>query len=502
MDCLQAALSANLAAIVIRSCRARHLHISPTISNVLEFRKMKKALVTFTSRVTLILVLLVGTIPVVPAQSFSGLDKERVKGMLNVIKGDLKKNYYDATFRGIDIDARFKEAEQKISASDSLGQGYGVIAQVLSEFNDSHLYFLPPARPARADYGWQMMMIRDEAYIYAIRPGSDAESKGLKLGDRVLKVDGFAPTRDNMWKMMYRYHTLRPQAGIKVVVQTGDEQPRELDLKAKIIQGKRLLTYDFTGQGSVDDIEFVLRNSDKLDHHNRHRYIESENAFIWKMPQFDLADEQVDDLMNKAEKRKALLLDLRGNPGGAIKTLQRMIGNLFDHDVKIADIKRRKETKPLIAKTRGSGFSGKLVVLIDSKSASCSELLARIVQLEKRGTVIGDRSAGAVMIARGYSYEMGGDSVISYGATITDADAIMTDGKSLEHVGVTPDESSLPSGAELAAKRDPVLSKAAALVGVELSAEKAGTLFPIEWLTLTSRALSIYKPVFLAIAMQ
>ena len=58
-------------------------------------------------------------------------------------------------------------------------------------------------------------------------------------------------------------------------------------------------------------------------------------------------------------------------------------------------------------------------MLIDSKSGSCSELLARIVQLEKRGTVIGDRSAGAVMIATAYSYEMGGDAVISYGVTIT-----------------------------------------------------------------------------------
>ena len=463
---------------------------------------MKKPFFNLTLAVGFIGVCLISAAPSVSAQSFSGLDKDRVKGMLNVIKGEIKKNYYDATFRGIDIDARFKEAEQKISSSESLSQGYGIIAQVLSEFNDSHLYFLPPPRPARADYGWQMMAIGDQAYIYAIKPGSDAESKGLKLGDRVLKVDGFAPTRDNMWKMIYRYHTLRPQAGIKVVVQTGDEQPRELDLKAKIIQGKRLLTYDFTGQGSVDDIELVLRNSDKLDHHNRHRYIEAGDAFIWKMPRFNLSDDEVDDLMNKASKHKALILDLRGNPGGLIKTLQRMVGNLFDHDVKIADIKRRKETKPLIAKTRGTGFSGKLVVLIDSRSGSCSELLARVVQLEKRGTVIGDRSAGAVMIARGYSYEMGGDAVISYGVTITDADAIMTDGKSLEHVGVTPDEPSLPSGPELAAQRDPVLSKAAALVGIELSAEKAGKLFPIEWLTLTSRARSIRESMFLAIAMQ
>jgi C-terminal processing protease CtpA/Prc len=68
-----------------------------------------------------------------------------------------------------------------------------------------------------------------------------------------------------------------------------------------------------------------------------------------------------------------------------------------------------------------------------------------------------------------------------YGASITNADVIMSDGKSLEHVGVTPDELLLPTAADLAAKRDPVLSRAAALVGMQLAPEKAGAMFPIEW---------------------
>ena len=58
---------------------------------------------------------------------------------------------------------------------------------------------------------------------------------------------------------------------------------------------------------------------------------------------------------------------------------------------------------------------------------------------------------------------------------------IMTDGKSLEGVGVTPDELLLPAAADLAAKRDPVLTRAAALVGFELPPDKAGAMFPIEY---------------------
>jgi C-terminal processing protease CtpA/Prc len=159
-----------------------------------------------------------------------------------------------------------------------------------------------------------------------------------------------------------------------------------------------------------------------------------------------------------------------------------MIGNLVDHDVKIGELKRRKENKPLLAKTRGKdGFSGQLVIMIDSKSGSSSELLARIIQLEKRGSVIGDHSAGAVMRARIYSYQSGADVQIFYGASITDADIIMTDGKSLENTGVTPDELLLPTAEDLAAGRDPVMVRAAAIVGIQLEPLKAGKMFPVQW---------------------
>ncbi len=103
-----------------------------------------------------------------------------------------------------------------------------------------------------------------------------------------------------------------------------------------------------------------------------------------------------------------------------------------------------------------------------------------MVQLEKRGSVLGDHSSGAVMESRPYQHEIVGTGIY-YGAFITHTDLIMTDGKSLEHVGVTPDEVMLPTADDLAQGRDPVLAHAVDTLGGKISPEAAGKLFPYEW---------------------
>jgi carboxyl-terminal processing protease len=182
------------------------------------------------------------------------------------------------------------------------------------------------------------------------------------------------------------------------------------------------------------------------------------------------------------DSSKSLILDLRGNGGGYELTLVQLLGHFFDRKVKVGDIKRRTEVKPLHSnKLGGTPYQGKLIVLLDSESASASELFARTIQIEKRGIVLGDRSSGSVMRSKRHVHEIGAFGVVFFGASITDADVIMTDGSSLEHIGVVPDELLLPTGEDLAATRDPVLARALELAGVKMSPEKAGTLFPREW---------------------
>lgn len=207
------------------------------------------------------------------------------------------------------------------------------------------------------------------------------------------------------------------------------------------------------------------------------------DVIIWNMPTFAFEPEQVDDLVNNHVKDgNSLVLDLRGNPGGYVVTLEKLAGYFFDQNVKIADLKGRKEMKPQQAKSKGNkAFKGKVIVLINSQSSSAAEIFARLMQIEKRGFVVGDRSAGAVMQSRSYGQKSGVNTVILYGISVTNADVIISDGKSLEKVGVIPDETLLPTGEDMAAGRDRVLARAVELAGGKISPEQAGRLFPIQW---------------------
>jgi len=413
------------------------------------------------------------------SQSFSSQDRDRGVTMLKIIKDDINKHYYDPAFHGIDLEARFKLAESKLKLTKSNAEIFGVIAQVLLDFNDSHTAFIPPQRQSAVEYGWLMKMFGDNGYVTEVKPHSDAEAQGLKSGDQVLSIDGIRPTRANTWIFYYLYYSLAPRPLIRLVVQSpGEPAPRPLEVKAKIQLNKR--TLDLTDTIDLNKFE---REQDDDELKSAHRFSAfGDDLIIWKMPQFDLTRDQVDAQIDRVKKHRALILDLRGNFGGAEETLLRLIGNLCDHDVTVGELKRRKETKPMLAKTRGEGaFKGKLLVLVDSESASASEVLARVVQLEKRGVVLGDRSSGKVMRSRVYPHEMGVDTVILYGANITDADIIMSDGISLEGAGVTPNMVLLPGATNLRDHEDPVLSSAASLLGVKLDAGAAGKLFPFKW---------------------
>lgn len=464
--------------------------------------------------VALLLLLMVGTLQRARAQGFDKDDIKRGREILKIIKESIKENYYDKTFRGVDLDARFKEADEMIKKADSNGQIFGVIAHTLLFLNDSHTYFVPPGRVAHIDYGWQVQMIGDACYIVAVKPGSDAERKGLKAGDTVHFIGGMKPTREDLWKIQYLYGALRPQTRVQLVVQSPGAQPREVSVQSQVFEpgkddfwavvfgGKYSSEEESEEEGDAGG-EDGEKDKDKEKAKKKEKEKERElkraplsahlftdlggDTFIWKMPRFNLTKDEVDEIMKRAANHKSFILDMRGNGGGYQVTMLRLIGHFFDRDVKVGDLIGRKGKKELVAKSVGNKvFKGQLVVLVDSKSGSAAELVARVAQLEKRGVVLGDRTAGAVMEGRRGLYPVFEERVAMikgtfFSLSVTSADVIMTDGKSLEHTGVTPDTLALPKPEDLAARRDPVLAQALSLVGIKLDAEKAGALFPSMW---------------------
>ena len=399
-------------------------------------------------------------------------ERDEVLQMLSNISDDVKKHYYDPKLHGIDWGANIKSFQQRIDNAASLNRGLSEVAAALDVLNDSHTFFLPPPRPYKHDYGWRIRMIGQKCYVTAVRPESDAEKKGVKRGDEVVSIYGIAPARDNLWKMNFVHDVLRPQPSLRASLLSPNGEKKDVEIEAKIRQLPR------TG-----DMWEYVRDLQNLEDLSRFRYHNLESGgMILKFPAFAFTPGQIDKVMKKARNEQAFIMDLRGIAGGSVETLKEFLRNFFNHEVKICDRLTRDGTKPMLAKSGGKeAFAGKLIVLVDSGSASASEIFARVVQLEKRGSVIGDRSAGAVMEARRYEHQIGLDRVSFYGASITDADLIMADGMSLERVGVTPDELLIPTGADLAAGRDPVMARAVELAGGKIAPEAAGKLFTFEW---------------------
>lgn len=411
-------------------------------------------------------------------QKMNSTDMDEARQMLRDARDAVKKNYYDTKYHGVDLDARYQQFDERIKSSPDLNNGMRMVAAFLSGLKDSHTFFIPPQRPYQIDTGFRIELVGDNAFISRVRPGTDAMAK-VHPGDQVMAYDTYSVNRTDFHDLSYTFNNLMPQPRTQLDLRDPDGNPRQVMVDSKMKQGKKTLDFA-TGA----DIEKYIRQEEDEDHTVRQRYIEMGDIMIWKMPEFDMSEDDVDHMFGIVRKHKSLILDLRGNPGGAVVTLERMVGNVFDHDVKIADrVGRKSDLKPQQARTvGGNAFTGPIIVLVDSESASAAELFARVMQLEKRGTVLGDKTSGSVMEARDYGYQQGMDTVIAYGFSVTEADLIMKDGASLEHVGVTPDQLVLPTGRDLANGQDPVLAQAVTIAGGKIDPATAGKMFPYEWL--------------------
>ena len=86
-------------------------------------------------------------------------------------------------------------------------------------------------------------MVGDDCVVTHVHPKSDAEAKGLKVGDKLVAIDGFRPTRKNLWQMDYRYQTVAPTAKVTMtLLSPGDEKPHVLEIQTKISKTTSLVS--------------------------------------------------------------------------------------------------------------------------------------------------------------------------------------------------------------------------------------------------------------------
>ena len=175
------------------------------------------------------------------AQQLTRIERSRGFTMLDVVRQDIEKNYFDSAYGGIDLKAVFDSARARIEAADRLEQVLGAIANATLALNDSHTAFVPPRLTYGAEYGFDMRFVGDTCRIVSVKPGSDAEAKGMRIGDALLAVGGIALTRKNLWQFLYAVNAIQPRAGLVLSLQSPRGPLREVYARAKVIERRRIV---------------------------------------------------------------------------------------------------------------------------------------------------------------------------------------------------------------------------------------------------------------------
>lgn len=214
-------------------------------------------------------------------------------------------------------------------------------------------------------------------------PGTPAYKAGIKAGDRIVEIDGKATSEfgegkemDTAVKMMRGI----PGSPVKVtVVHMGSEEPVALELNRAIIKTPTVLGDHYEANG---EWSYFVEGADKIGYIRLTHFSRNSAA-------------EVEDALKTLQKQgmKALILDLRFNPGGLLSSAT-AISDLFVEDGVIVSTKGRNTDEQVATATKEGTYTGfPMVVLVNRYSASASEIVA-CLQDHKRALVVGERSWG------------------------------------------------------------------------------------------------------------
>ncbi len=233
--------------------------------------------------------------------------------------------------------------------------------------------------------GVEFHVQQDTIMVVAAVSGGPSEQLGIRSGDRIVSVEGKNVAGIQISNTQVT-QMLRGPSGTKVKVGIYRRGNTKL-IEYTITRGK-IPVFSIDVSYMLDDKTGYI----KVSHFAEHTYEEYIDAFTGL----------------KEKGLQSLVLDLRGNPGGYLKTAIQIAdeflpeGNLIVYTQGHA---RPKET--FNSSARGFFEKGKLIVLIDEGSASASEIVTGAVQDWDRATVVGRRSFGKGLVQEQSSFPDG-----------------------------------------------------------------------------------------------
>lgn len=392
----------------------------------------------------------------------TNVERGRMEDILNIVSKDVQKNFYDPTLKGLDWPALTEQARQRIRSADHTGAMIGAISALLYQLHDSHTVFIPPGRTVHALYGFKAKPFANDILVYELEKDGAASKAGLQLGDEIVAVDNLNAARPTFFDMMRYLLVLDPQLDLRVEIADG--------ASSKVVRIPT--TLEPHPKQSFLDYNEIMRAIDAQKHF--YSFKDYDNGIVYlNLRTFLVPPAEMGAMAGKAKNAKAVVLDLRGNGGGVLDAMTDLLGRFTREPFEMGKAASRDKSEPIRVKPVSPLISSPVFVLIDSASASGSEMFARSMQLHKRAIVIGDRSSGRVNRARVFWEEIGAYERVAFGTEIAVSRVIMENGEELENRGVTPDEFCIPTPADLRAEKDPCLERALTLARSATSVSQA-----------------------------
>ncbi len=279
------------------------------------------------------------------------------------------------------VDVINKEYVDSVNAKDLIEKA---LPEVLSNL-DPHTVYIPAKDLKRVDeplkgnfdgIGIQFNILNDTLLIVNTISGGPAEKVGVMAGDKIITIND----------------SLFSGTGISnedVVKQLKGKKGSTVKIGVKRQSAKDLLNFDITRDKiplySVDVSYMINENLGyiKISSFGENTH----NEFV----------EALEKLQNKGMKK--LILDLRSNGGGYLNAATSISDEFLKNDQLIVYTQgKSRPRKDYKATSKGLFEDGELAVLIDSWSASASEIVAGAVQDHSRGKIFGRRSFGKGLV--------------------------------------------------------------------------------------------------------